>query len=214
MNIIEKSLWLDEKWFQAMINFFNNGHYKLIIREALLVLPHFYIYILFFSMIAYIAAIIALASVADATFVLGTTAAKVGTTAATTGTAFTITSASATSLALLGGVAILKGVVLAAALARSRGKRSAEEENDAVYAILAAQEPIQCYRRLICDLSAGAIPDNNKLTTLFNGDVSPVSAKFEFATAAKVGKIVKSAQLCEVRYSCPLSTNEIQKLFN
>ena len=56
MNIIEKSLWLDEKWFQAMINFFNNGHYKLIIREALLVLSHFYIYILFFSMIAYIAA--------------------------------------------------------------------------------------------------------------------------------------------------------------
>merc|ERR1711878_98121 len=159
-----------------------------------------------FNMIAYVVACIALASVADATIVLST--------AATTGTAYTITAASATSLALLGGVAILKGVVLAAALSRSRGKRSAEEENDAVYAILAAQEPAQCYRRLICDLSAGAIPDNNKITTLFNGEVSPVSAKFEFATAAKVGKIVKSAQLYEVRYSCPLSTNEIQKLFN
>merc|ERR1711862_861128 len=90
------------------------------------------------------------------------------------------------------------------------GKRSAEEDNDAVFSILAAQEPAQCYRRLICDLSAGAIPDNNKITTLFNGEVSPVSAKFEFATAAKVGKIVKSAQLCEVRYSCPLSSQEIQ----
>jgi len=161
-----------------------------------------------FNMIAYAVACIALASVADATFVLGTTAAV------TTGTAYTVTAASATSLALLGGIAILKGVVLAAALSRSRGKRSAEEDSDAVYAILAAQEPAQCYRRLICDLSAGAIADNNKITTLFNGDVSPVSPKFEFATAAKVGKIVKNAQLCEVRYSCPLSTQEIQKLFN
>ena len=159
-------------------------------------------------MIGYIVAFIALASVADATFVIGTTAA------ATTGTAATLSSASAASLGLLGGVAILKGALLGAVAAR-RGKRSAvEQEEEGVYAILAAQEPAQCYRRLICDLSAGAIPDNDKLMTLFNGEVSPVSAKFEFTTAAKVGKMVKSAQACEVRYSCPLSTNEIQKLFN
>ena len=158
-------------------------------------------------MIAYIAAVIALASVADATFVLSTAAA-------TTGTVYTVTSASAASLALLGGVAILKGALLGAVAAR-RGKRSAvEQEEEGVYAILAAQEPAQCYRRLICDLSAGAIPDNDKLVTLFNGVVSPVSAKFEFTTAAKVGKMFKSAQACEVRYSCPLSTNEIQKLLN
>merc|ERR1711970_717721 len=62
-----------------------------------------------FNMIAYVVACIALASVADATFVIGTAAA-------TTGTVYTVTSASAASLALLGGVAILKGVVLAAAL--------------------------------------------------------------------------------------------------
>merc|ERR1712193_65057 len=125
-----------------------------------------------------------------------------------------LASASATPLALLGGVAILKGALLGAVAAR-RGKRSAvEQEEEGVYAILAAQEPAQCYRRLICDLSAGAIPDNDKLVTLFNGEVSPVSAKFEFASAAKVGKMVKSAQACEVRYNCPLNTNEIQKLFN
>ena len=154
-------------------------------------------------MFGYIVAALALASVADATFILATTTGAV-----------TVTSATATSLALLGGVAILKGALLGAVAAR-RGKRSAvEQEEEGVYAILAAQEPAQCYRRLICDLSAGAIPDNDKLVTLFNGEVSPVSAKFEFATAAKVGKMVKSAQACEVRYSCPLNTNEIQKLFN
>ena len=148
----------------------------------------------------YIVAFIACASIADATFVITTMAGA--------------TSLVLPNLALLGGVVILKGILLGTLL-RGRGKRSTQIDNqDAVFTILAAQEPAQCYRRLICDLSAGAIPDTDKLVTLFNGEVSPVSAKFEFATAAKVGKIVKSAQACEIRYSCPLSTNEIQKLLN
>ena len=148
----------------------------------------------------------AFAAAAEATFVIGTTAA-------TAGTAVTITSATATSLALLGGVALLKGLVLGAALSR-RGKRSAEEDQDAAFALIASTEPAQCYRRLICDLSAGALADKDQITTLFVKEVSPVSPKFEFATAAKVGHIAKSAQICELRYSCPLSTQEIQKLFN
>ena len=148
----------------------------------------------------------AFAAAAEATFVIGTTAA-------TAGTAVTITSATATSLALLGGVALLKGLVLGAALSR-RGKRSAEEDQDAAFALIASTEPAQCYRRLICDLSAGALADKDQITTLFVKEVSPVSPKFEFATAAKVGQIAKSAQICELRYSCPLSTQEIQKLFN
>ena len=154
-------------------------------------------------MIGYIVAFIALAAVADATLVISS---------ATAGALTTFSAVGATQLAVLGGVAILKGILLARLL---RSKRSTHIDNeDAVFTILAAQEPAQCYRRLICDLSAGAIPDTDKLMTLFNGEVSPVSAKFEFSTAAKVGKMVKSAQACEVRYSCPLNTNEIQKLFN
>merc|ERR1712026_475729 len=69
-------------------------------------------------------AVVAL-SVADATIIIGTTAAA--------GTAVTISAASATSLALLGGVALLKGLVLGAAVAR-RGKRSAESSDDAAFA--------------------------------------------------------------------------------
>merc|ERR1719444_784157 len=129
-------------------------------------------------------AVLALTSVAEATFVIGTTAA------ATAGTATTLSSASVASLGLLGGVVLLKGLVLA------------------------ASEPAQCYRRLICDLAAGAIPDNDKILSLFTNEASPVTAKFDFVTASKVGKIAKSAQMCEVRYSCPLSTVEIGKLFN
>merc|ERR1712008_301575 len=59
------------------------------------------------------------------------------------------------------------------------------------------------------DMAAGAIPDQDKILSLFNSEVSPVSPKFEYVTAAKVGKIVKNSGLCEVRYTCPLNTVEI-----
>merc|ERR1711988_1907043 len=147
-------------------------------------------------------AVVAL-SAAEATIVVGTV---------TAGTAVTISAASATSLALLGGVALLKGLILGAAVAR-RGKRSAESSEDAAFAVLNNAEPAQCYRRLICDMAAGAILDQDKILSLFNTEVSPVSAKFDYVSAAKVGKLVKNAALCEVRYTCPLSTQEIAKPF-
>merc|ERR1719384_1364690 len=123
-------------------------------------------------------AIVALSSVADATIVLATTA--------TTG-AVTLSSASLASLGILGGVAILKGLLIGQLVSRS--KRSAESNDEAVFAVLNNAEPAQCYHRLICDLAAGAIPDNNKILSLFNNEASPVSPKFEYVTAAKVGKI-------------------------
>ena len=153
----------------------------------------------------FVIAALALLSVAEATLIIGTTA---------TAGAVTISAGSA-ALGLLGGAVILKSLVLAKLIASRRGKRSAEEDAaDAAFAILTNSEPAQCYKRLICDLSAGAIQDKDQIITLFNGEVSPISPKFEFATAAKVGKIVKSSHLCEVRYSCPMSTQEISKLFN
>jgi hypothetical protein len=147
-------------------------------------------------------AVVAL-TVADATIIVGTVAA---------GTAVTVSASTVATLGLLGGIAILKGALLGAAAAR--GKRSAEDSNDAIFAVLTNAEPAQCYRRLICDMASGAIPDQDKILSLFNTEVSPVSPKFEYATAAKVGKIVKNAGLCEIRYSCPLNTQEIAKLFN
>ena len=147
-------------------------------------------------------AIVALSSVADATIVVGTVA--------TTGTAVTLSSASLASLGILGGVAILKGILIAGALSRS--KRSAESNDEAVFTVLNNAEPAQCYHRLICDLAAGAIPDNNGILGLFNNEASPVSHKFEYVSAAKVGKMVRNAAACEVRYSCPLTTIEIAKV--
>merc|ERR1711988_612812 len=145
-------------------------------------------------------AVVAL-SAAEATIVVGTV---------TAGTAVTISAASATSLALLGGVALLRGLVLGAAVAR-RGKRSAESSEDAAFAVLNNAEPAQCYRRLICDMAAGAIPDQDRILSLFNTEVAVTSPKFDYVSAAKVGKLVKNAGLCEVRYTCPLSSEEIAK---
>ena len=149
-------------------------------------------------------AVAALANVASATIILGTTTATVG-------TATTISSASAASLGLLGGVVLLKGLVLGAALLSRRGKRSAE--NDYAFIALNNAEPASCYKRLICDLATGAIPDSDNLLSLFNEETEVISPKFEYTTAAKLGKAVKNAQVCEVRYSCPLNNQEIAKLF-
>ena len=145
-------------------------------------------------------AVVAVSSIADATIIIGKVAATTDKTDKQTG-AVTLSSASAASL---------KGPLLGA-LAPGRGKRSAQSDQDAAFAALTNSEPFQCYRRLVCDQAAGAKPDQDKILSLFNSEVSPVSPKFE---STKVGKIVKNSGLCEVRYTCPLNTQEIAKLFN
>ena len=89
------------------------------------------------------------------------------------------------------------------------------DDSDAAFGVLANTEPAQCYRRLICDLATGAMPksENDVIVSLFNRDASIESPKFEFVTAAKLGKQVKNVQLCELRYSCPLTGEQIQNLF-
>ena len=153
---------------------------------------------------------IAALSVAEATIIIGGT---VATTAAGV-TTVTVGSGALLSSALLGGLVLLKGLALASIVAGgSKHKRSAEDNQDAAFTVLNNAEPAQCYRRLICDMAAGAIPDQDKILSLFNTEVSVTSPKFDYVSAAKVGKLVKNAGLCEVRYTCPLSSEEIAKLF-
>merc|ERR1712110_1239707 len=102
-------------------------------------------------------AALAMASAASGTIIIGTAA-----------TASVVTVSSG---ALLGGVPILKGLLIGAAL--KRGKRSVEGNDDEVFLVLNNAEPAQCYRRLICDLGAGAIPDKDHILSLFNTEVSP-----------------------------------------
>ena len=123
----------------------------------------------------------------------------------------------ASGATVLGGIALLKGLAVASVLS-NRAKRQAVaiDETDLAFSAIAASEPAQCYRRLICELATGANPksDNDIILSLFNKKTSPQSPKFPFAAAAALGKQLKNVQSCEIRYSCPLSGAQIQKLIN
>ena len=130
-------------------------------------------------------------------------------------TTIALTGGTATGLALAGGAVLIKAAALAA-IAGSRSKRSTEEvDQDAAFAVIAKVEPEACYRRLICDLATGKMPRSDKdiILSLFDKEeTSAASPKFEFAVAAKLGKHLKNVQACELRYSCPVSSEEIAKL--
>lgn len=101
------------------------------------------------------------------------------------------------------------------------GKRSADEGQyeDAAFAMLANQERSesqQCFRRLICTLATGSMkPTQFDIIPKFltRKEVSVESPEFEYASAAKLGGKVKNVQTCELRYSCPLTSEEITNLF-
>jgi len=113
------------------------------------------------------------------------------------------------------GILGLKAIAVSSVLA-SRSKRSADEETDLAFVPIAVSEPEACYKRFICDLATGAMPqsENDVILTLFNKPTAADSPKAAFAQAALLGKVSRQVQQCEVRYSCPLSGQQIQKLFN
>ena len=108
-----------------------------------------------------------------------------------------------------------------------RGRRQAAEPtaqaaaaagvtDELAFALVAQTEPAQCYRRLICNLATGAMkPTELDIVPQFlsRKEVNVESPEFEFANAAKLGSSLKNVKACEVRYSCPLSSEEIEKLF-
>merc|ERR1711963_1080856 len=100
-----------------------------------------------------------------------------------------------------GGAITLKalGLLLSSA---GRSKRSTEEQDGLTFAFIAQSEPQACYRRLICDLATGQVPksENDVIVKLFDGKKADVSsAKFDFDTAAEVGKALKNIDACEIR---------------
>lgn len=160
-----------------------------------------------------------LASTASATLIISTTA---------TATALTATQAAS----IIAGVGLIKAVaigtvagaaLLASAARGGRGRREAEtfnlnEENDAVFNIIKGSEPHECVQRLICDMATGLMPpsDNDIIMSLFESpeQVSESSSMFKFAQAAKLGKINRDIQKCELQYTCPIDGFEIEQILN
>merc|ERR1711963_26889 len=66
-------------------------------------------------------------------------------------------------------------------------------------------------------LATGQLPksENDVIVSLFDGKKADVtSAKFDFDTAAEVGKALKNVDACEIRYSCPFKGEQIVKLIS
>lgn len=138
--------------------------------------------------------------------------------------------------AIIAGGAVLKGLAIAgiaggigagvgARGGRLRGRRQVNEptggaapvlnEEELAFGLVATTEPAQCYRRLICTLATGSMkPTELDVIPKFlnRKEVSIESPEFEFANAAKLGTTLKDIKACEVRYGCPLSSQEIEKL--
>jgi hypothetical protein len=190
--------------------------------------------------IAAAASTIELATGQVLTTLVGTTALAAGaiSVAPTVAVAGTGVAAALGAIIIAGG-AILKGLAIAGIAGglgasagsrgrRFRGRRQVQEptgnaapvvgeaiEEDLAFALVATTEPSQCYRRLICTLATGSMKNTDLDVIpkfLSRKEVSIESPEFEFANAARLGSALKDIKACEVRYSCPLSSQEIEKL--
>ena len=54
--------------------------------------------------------------------------------------------------------------------------------------------------------------ETQNILSIFQEDTDITSPKFEYTMAAKLGFQVKNPMFCEIRYTCPLNTDEIAKI--
>ena len=85
--------------------------------------------------------------------------------------------------AVVGAGILLKSLALLAISQSGRGKRSINDDTDAIFYSIAASEPASCVRHLICDLAVGEqSSEYDVILSLFNKDTQATSPKYEFAT--------------------------------
>ena len=172
-------------------------------------------------------AVLSFAAIATAFELVSSTTAGLSIPLLAVGGASTGTTAAAiipTITAIAGGALVLKAVGALTGSSVIPGlplkKRSADEQSqqdELTFAFLAQSEPQACYRRLICDLATGQLPqsENDIIVKLFDGKKADVtSPRFDFDTAAEVGKALKNVDACEIRYSCPFKGEQIIKFLN
>ena len=94
----------------------------------------------------------------------------------------------------------------------SYGNRYGSEDSDEVYlSIKSASDPTTCIQKLICELAANKqYSDYQIVHSLFNKQYPTLRDKYEFSSAAKLGNSLKKPKLCSLRYTCTLSSSEIQ----
>ena len=142
---------------------------------------------------------------------------------ATIGTTTLLSSTAATGL--FAAVGIVKVIGLGLLLAdAARSKRSIEVGPktlgiESSFSIVSQVEPAQCIRRLICDVASGQLPAEEAdevilapfQASVADADVS--SQSFDYLVAAQNGRTFGSLEKCELRYSCPLSAQQLRDIF-
>merc|ERR1712203_547446 len=133
-------------------------------------------------------------------------------------TLLSLTAAQSTALSAVGLLGI-KAKLLAVALSRRRGKRSADEEEMPTIETFATLEVEDCYKRVICAASTGEVenPQVQNVLALFNPVQymrAPLSHKaMKFVEAARYGGSRRSVAKCEHRYTCSLGMDVLKDLF-
>jgi len=102
---------------------------------------------------------------------------------------------------------------------RNRNKRSADEEDEAVFSLVSSMDMYSCGKALVCALEARDIQslsqDEQIIMALFadrkgKSYVNPGSAKAEYELAAELGLATKDEVACRKRYSvCPYTADEM-----
>ena len=130
-------------------------------------------------------------------------------------TLLSLTAAQSTALAAVGLLGI-KAKLLAVALSRRRGKRSADDEEMPTIETFATLEVEDCYKRVICAASTGKVenPQVQNVLALFDTVRAPLSHKaMKFVEAARYGGSRRSVAKCEHRYTCSLGMDILKDLF-
>ena len=94
----------------------------------------------------------------------------------------------------------------------SYGNRYGSDDIDELYAYqLSPSDPSTCIQKLICELAANQqYEDYHIVNSVLKNQYPTVGDKSQFSTAAKLGNSLKKPKLCSIRYSCTLSSSEIQ----
>ena len=146
------------------------------------------------------------------------------------GTSYVLTASQTTlAIASLAGLAVAKEALILAALSRSRGKRSVDEDADfqpehissaqfdAFFDVIAKSDVADCGKLLVCELMSQTEldQDEKRIVNLFDDleHIDPSSGRSEYQLAAYLGSLNQTEEVCVRRYSkCPMSSEEVMDI--
>ena len=92
-----------------------------------------------------------------------------------------------------------------------------QKEAEMIFRQLDETDPAHCFRRYICELSTGKLDnvpqDHIAILNLVSEPVAVQSKAYEYLMASLIGEKTKNLESCQELYQCPISGEQIDKLF-